>query len=192
MENTTLQKNTPLAFFTNKYFVIALILIVIVLIYLYYKKKTCDVEGMQNVDLTVLSQSMAEKPWSDDYNDDKYKRVGNDFDLKADRKSKNDLVSRKDIMFDKYQKSSHKKSSHRKSKTSGVKIPQPMDELFRSDVGFYIPDDQENDKKDKKICRKYCLEQLKRKKKSSQKAPDSTSSDSISSGESSDNNSVKN
>lgn len=37
----------------NKYFVIALIVIIIVLLFLYLRKKSCGVEKMENVDLTL-------------------------------------------------------------------------------------------------------------------------------------------
>lgn len=102
MENTS--KKSALSFFTNKYFVLALILAIIVLVYLYFRKKTCSIEGMQNVDLSTLSQNMAEKPWTDDVNSSGYKTVGNNFDIRADNNSKfgKNKLSRKDQLYHKY------------------------------------------------------------------------------------------
>ena len=40
---------------SNKYFVIALIIALILVLYLYSRKKSCELEGMKNIDLTPLS-----------------------------------------------------------------------------------------------------------------------------------------
>jgi len=69
---------------TNKYFCVAIIVALIVVLFLYSQKKSCDVEGMQNVDLTPLGQELAEAPWTTDKGGRKHKSVGNKFDKYAD------------------------------------------------------------------------------------------------------------
>lgn len=76
---------------TNKYFCIAVIIALIVVIYLYSQKKSCDVEGMQNVDLTPLAQELTEAPWTNRRDGGNHKEVGNRFDRFADSYTKSKL-----------------------------------------------------------------------------------------------------
>jgi hypothetical protein len=92
---------------SNKYFIIALIIALIVVLYLYSQKKSCNVEGMKNVDLSSLSQEIAENPWTNDANDGKYKSVNNKFDRYADHNTKkktgqNNFLKRKDEVYQDY------------------------------------------------------------------------------------------
>jgi hypothetical protein len=75
---------------SNKYFVIALIIALIVVLYLYSQKKSCEIEGMKNVDLTPLPQNLVEHPWTNDFNQH-YKHVNNAFDKKADAETRKRL-----------------------------------------------------------------------------------------------------
>ena len=97
----------------NKYVIIALIIALIVVLYLYSQKKSCDVEGMKNIDLTPLSQELVEKPWEDNRTDNvidgKYKSVNNNFDKFADQHTKkktgrNNTLKRRDEIFQEYVK----------------------------------------------------------------------------------------
>ena len=73
---------------TNKYFCLAIILLLLVVIYLYTQKSSCDVETMENVDLTPLLQEVSEDPWTDDYNGSKYRTFGGKFDKMTDELTK--------------------------------------------------------------------------------------------------------
>jgi hypothetical protein len=75
----------------NKYFCIAIIIALIVAIYMYSQKKSCDVEGMQNVDLTTTAQELTETPWTTRPGGDNHKVVGDRFDRFADAFVKNKL-----------------------------------------------------------------------------------------------------
>ncbi|XWV24822.1 hypothetical protein QJ856_gp0961 [Tupanvirus deep ocean] len=93
---------------SNKYFIIALVIALVVVIYLYSQKKSCEIEGMKNLDLTPLSHELVEKPWTEDENDGKYKSVNNKFDKHADQYNKrktnknNNYLKRKDEIFQEY------------------------------------------------------------------------------------------
>ena len=54
---------------TNKYLIIGLIIVLVVVIVLYFKKKSCNVEKMTQLDLTPV-----ERPWAED-DDAEYKTV---------------------------------------------------------------------------------------------------------------------
>jgi hypothetical protein len=142
--------------FFNKYLVIALIIILVVVIYLYYQKKSCDVEGMNNVDLTTLAHEMHEKPWSSSDNNGPYKSVNNDFDLYADNITRKKLgrkkfLQRKDELYQKYMLDDNDTSDDypnlRKSKRYN---PKPIN--YKHTLGRFQPyfcqDDNEKDDDD--------------------------------------------
>ncbi len=79
---------------TNKYFCIAILIALAVVIYLYSQNKSCDIEGMQNVDLTPLAQELTSGPWTDEPGSSTYGRVGTKFDKYADKFSKANLKRR--------------------------------------------------------------------------------------------------
>ena len=109
---------------SNKYLIIALIIALIVVIYLYMQKRSCEVEGMKNIDLTPLPHQLSEKPWvnnnnnnnnnnsnnsnnSNNDNDNKYKTNGNKFDKNADaiakkRYGNNKQLKRADEIYNIY------------------------------------------------------------------------------------------
>lgn len=46
---------------TNKYFCIAILIALIVVVFLYFRKKSCNMEGMTNIDLTSLGHQPTEQ-----------------------------------------------------------------------------------------------------------------------------------
>jgi len=118
-------------FLTNKYFCLALIVALGVLLYLYNTRDVCTVEGMDNVDLSVLAPELTEVPWAEG-EEGKYKRVNNKFDRNADETvirnlakqgyKANFLPSTGEI-FDEYEESSFVKSTPKRSK-----FPMPKDD----------------------------------------------------------------
>ena len=92
---------------SNKYFVIALVIALLVVLYLYSQKKSCDLEGMKNIDLSPLPQNLVEGPWTTAGDNGKYKTVNNTFDKKADAQTKKNLqdatfLKRSDVRFREY------------------------------------------------------------------------------------------
>lgn len=81
-------------FLTNKYFCLAVIIALVVVTYLYTQKSdTCKVEGMRNVDFSMLAPELTDKPWADT-DELKYKRIGGKFDKLADETTKRNLAVR--------------------------------------------------------------------------------------------------
>lgn len=111
---------------SNKYFIIALIIALVVVIYLYSQKKSCDIEGMRNIDLAPLSQEIIERPWADDDDDGKYRKVNK----KTDKNNKNNL-KRKDEVYMEYEGCEDitpKKNHQKKKKKVKNSIPKPLDD----------------------------------------------------------------
>jgi hypothetical protein len=154
---------------SNKYFVIALVIALIVVIYLYSRKKSCAVEGMQNVDLTLLAPEISEKPWADDDNDGNYKNVNKRFDKYADayakRKSgKNSNLKRKDQLYNQYMEYEGyedvipEKIRQKRKRMVRDNIPKPLDDrpdlsqcqpcICPQDRLMAIDDDDDNDDDD--------------------------------------------
>jgi hypothetical protein len=94
---------------TNKYFCIAIIIALLIIVYLYSQKKSCEVEGMQNVDLTPLAQELTETPWTNRTDGDRHKNYNNRFDnfsdtftkakLKKNGYAYTDFLDRSDVNF---------------------------------------------------------------------------------------------
>jgi hypothetical protein len=111
---------------SNKYFIIALIIALIVVLYLYSQKKSCDIEGMKNVDLISLSQDIRESPGANNNFD---KSVDNYHNKK--KIGKNNFLKRKDEIFQNY--SDHDDSdfnpenTKKKIKKISTNIPKPYD-----------------------------------------------------------------
>lgn len=88
---------------SNKYFIIALIIALAVLLYLYSQKKSCSVEGMQNIDFVEVDTEIEEKPWADDNNDGKYKNINRQTNTSFNKKTdKNNMLKRKDQLYKQY------------------------------------------------------------------------------------------
>ena len=82
------------SFLTNKYFCLAVLIALVVVTYLYTQKSdSCKVEGMRNVDFSMLAPELTDKPWADS-DELKYKRVGGKFDKLADETTKRNLAAR--------------------------------------------------------------------------------------------------
>lgn len=69
---------------TNKYFCIAVLIALIIILYLYSQKKSCDVEGMQNIDLTPQAQELSQPPWTNRKEGGDHRTYNNKFDKFAD------------------------------------------------------------------------------------------------------------
>jgi len=94
---------------SNKYLIIALIIALIVVLYLYYRKKSCAVEGMKNLDLAPVGSS-----YELDY--------GQIPDKKMKRKKKK-YIKQKNELSD--------------SDDSSTESPKPLDP--RPDLGNCVP-----------------------------------------------------
>lgn len=131
---------------TNKYFCIAIIIAFIVVLYLYSRKKSCEVEGMQNVDLTPLAQELTQPPWTDRYDGDDHRHVNNKFDRFADAYTKRklkkegysytDFLKRSDDTYRKYvdmegydsMMPEDNKPSRRRLRLNPDEAPKPLDD----------------------------------------------------------------
>ena len=170
---------------SNKYFIIALVIALIVVIYLYSQKKSCDVEGMSNLNLTSLSQEITEKPWTEDDSDGKYKSV-NKLDKYADRNTKKktgkngNFLRRKDEVYDQYMKydgyeimiPENVRQRRKRSSTNYNNIPRPLDD--RQDLSQCQPcicpqDDDDDDDYDDDDNDDYDYTKNKRKNKNNRK-----------------------
>ncbi len=113
---------------SNKYLIIVLIIIIIILLFLYSRKRSCRVEGMKNVDLTI-HDDITEHPWADDYDDSEFKSINNKTDKFYQNKNRNGphLRSRDQIYkeYDGHNKSSHI-TNHTSNKTRQVKKPSKI------------------------------------------------------------------
>lgn len=79
-------------FLTNKYFCLAVIIALVVVTYLYTQKtNSCKIEGMRNVDFSMLAPELTDRPWAD-ADELRYKRVGGRFDKLADETTKQNLA----------------------------------------------------------------------------------------------------
>lgn len=97
---------------TNKYLMIALILILVYVLFIYSQKRSCGVEGMENMDLTPLAQELTQRPWTDFPDGDNHGRVNTRFDKRADAYvkakllkngyGKQNFLERSDQNFEKY------------------------------------------------------------------------------------------
>lgn len=89
---------------SNKYFVIALVITVIVVLYLYSRKKSCNIEGMQNVDLLRTPPKIDEMPWANDYETGKYRNIDKHPKKHNKKINKNNYLKRKDLLYRQYAK----------------------------------------------------------------------------------------
>jgi hypothetical protein len=159
--------------FNNKYICIAIVVGAVVVIYLYKNKEQCNIEGMKNVDLSMLAPELTEHPWTDGSN--QYKLVGNKFDKYADkyvaRKLKKEgyyvskPIERNDQRFEEYMENSgsYKPYRSRKQKRAFKKLgsrkyrdgPRPLDNRpdlsqcqpcgrYKSDSDIYSDSDSES------------------------------------------------
>jgi hypothetical protein len=93
---------------TNKYFCIAILIALAVVLFLYSQKDSCNVEPMQNLNLTPLSQELNMHPWTDNLDGSKYGRVDTEFNAYADDHTKKRLqkstnfLPRSDVTFMNY------------------------------------------------------------------------------------------
>ena len=152
--------------FVNKYFVIALLIILLIFVYLYVKKSSCQVEGMQNVDLTSMTHDMVERPWADDYQYGNYKIVGNKFDKKADKYNRNKnngpYVKRKDQVYTDYVNKANNDSDEGSNNDSNSDTSSDSDTESTSDTNnkkynskkTYKSDYIKKNKSDKKMSKK--------------------------------------
>lgn len=99
------------SFLTNKYFCLALIVALAVILYLYNTRDACVVEGMDNVDLSVLAPELTDYPWANG-EEGKYRYVNTAFDKEADETVKRNLAKQgykaeflksSDQVFDEYE-----------------------------------------------------------------------------------------
>ena len=120
---------------SNKYFVIALIIALIVIIYLYSQKKSCSIEPMRNIDVTVVSDEIDEKPWAEDGNNGKYRRVDNGTrsckQNKYNSRNKNNgknrgILKRTDENYGKYIENENNNRQKKRGRIDND-IPQPLD-----------------------------------------------------------------
>lgn len=91
---------------TNKYFVIALIIALIVIIFLYNRKRTCTIEGMQNIG-TISSKNIDEKAWEENPYGGKYKLIEKNDNKTSKKRNKYDLIDDDDeinLEFVKYRR----------------------------------------------------------------------------------------
>lgn len=120
--------------FTNKYFCLAMLVAFGVVAFLYMQKENCNIEGMRNVDLSVLAPELTESPWTSRTDGDDHKIVNNKFDKLADKYVQAKLkhhgysvtkpLSRSDVSFGKYMQENYGSLKGKKKKSS---VPQPLD-----------------------------------------------------------------
>ena len=66
-------------FLTNKYFCLAIIIALGIMVYLYQTRDSCTIEGMDNVDLSMLAPELTDEPWAREGDDEKYRRYDSKF-----------------------------------------------------------------------------------------------------------------
>lgn len=81
---------------TNKYFCLAIIIALGIMVYLYNARDSCSIEGMDNVDLSVLAPELIDSPWETE-GEDYYRSVNSKFNKNADMVVKKRL--NKDVQF---------------------------------------------------------------------------------------------
>lgn len=109
----------------NKYFVITLVIVIIILLWLYIRKRSCGIEGMENVPLTLNDSDVTERAWG-----------GNDVTKYRCNKNK---VKRKDEVYQKYMDFGKMKGQTQLDyDTNNVYSgPKPIDD--RPDLGNCVP-----------------------------------------------------
>jgi len=78
-------------FLTNKYFCLAIIIALGIMVYLYQTRDSCTIEGMDNVDLSMLAPELTDEPWAREGDDEKYRRYDSKFNKNADETVKENL-----------------------------------------------------------------------------------------------------
>lgn len=100
---------------TNEYFVLGLVVIIAYLVYQCNAKKSCDIEGMRNIDFMPIEQAFSEKPWFEKYYN---KKLNKKKSKKSKKKSK--FLERSDERYERYSGDSSDESEESES-------PKPLD-----------------------------------------------------------------
>ena len=126
------------SFLTNKYFCLALIVALAVILYLYNTRDACIVEGMDNVDLSVLAPELTDFPWATNGEEGPYQYVNSKFNREADETVKRNLAKqgyKADFLkssgevFEEYEQENRSgKLMRNGGNGNGKKFPTPKDD----------------------------------------------------------------